>query len=265
MADWWHEVEPLELTMSQGWPALETGSLGRWLLRASYGFTSRGNSALTLGEPGVPYAEAITRTEQWYAARQLAPLFCVLTDPLGRPLSAELVGTLDRAGYGSAHATVTMTVPTAQLASAVASRPPARTRRGARVISAPTPSPAWLVAFGRYRQVPPALTGVAARILTGSPEQLFLGVPADAQHPTGELVANCRLSMHEGWVGIHAMWVHAGRRRLGLASALLGAAAAHAGGRERVYLQVERDNLGALAAYRKLAFVEHHGHVYRRR
>ncbi len=265
MAGWWSAVEQLERVMAEGWPALETEPLGGWLLRASYGFTSRGNSVLALGDPGMSTEAAAARTEAWYAARRLPAMFCLPTDALGAPLSHELDWRLDHGGYRQAHPTLTLTTTTAELAAAVAARPPARSRRGVQVVALPAPSPAWLVAFGRYREVPPALTGVAGQILSGSPEQVFLGVPADPRSPGGELVASARVSVHPEWIGIHAMWVHAHRRRQGLATALLGAAAAQAAGRPGVYLQVERDNGAALAAYRGVGFVEHHGHVYRLR
>src|SRR4029450_8423742 len=42
----------LEEIASRGWLGLESRWLGRWLLRASEGFTGRGNSVLPLGDPG---------------------------------------------------------------------------------------------------------------------------------------------------------------------------------------------------------------------
>ena len=42
-------VQALETVMADGWRAVEEDHLGDWLLRASSGFTQRGNSALTVG------------------------------------------------------------------------------------------------------------------------------------------------------------------------------------------------------------------------
>jgi len=40
-----------------GWQPVESEPLGEWVLRASGGFSSRGNSVLALGDPGVPLEE----------------------------------------------------------------------------------------------------------------------------------------------------------------------------------------------------------------
>ena len=37
--------------MVDGWPPLERGELGGWMLRAAGGFTGRANSVLPLGDP----------------------------------------------------------------------------------------------------------------------------------------------------------------------------------------------------------------------
>jgi N-acetylglutamate synthase len=50
----------LERTCADAWPAMVDEPLGEWRLRAAGGFTGRANSALTLGDPGVPVAAALT-------------------------------------------------------------------------------------------------------------------------------------------------------------------------------------------------------------
>ncbi len=54
-----------------GWQPVESEPLGEWLLRASGGFSSRGNSVLALGDPGMPVSEAVAQVTRWYAARSL--------------------------------------------------------------------------------------------------------------------------------------------------------------------------------------------------
>ena len=56
--------------------------LGSWLLRADGGFTGRANSALPLGGPGLPLAQAVDEVEAWYRARGL-PAMIVIPGPLG--------------------------------------------------------------------------------------------------------------------------------------------------------------------------------------
>src|SRR5262245_17093433 len=65
----------LEEIASRGWLGLESRWLGRWLLRASEGFTGRGNSVLPLGDPGRPLDEALAEVAQWYGDRGLPGRF----------------------------------------------------------------------------------------------------------------------------------------------------------------------------------------------
>src|SRR5437667_10241864 len=66
-------TEALERVAAAGWPAPATADLGDWLLRAADGWTNRGNSALAVGDPGRPLAEAVDAVEAWYHARGLPP------------------------------------------------------------------------------------------------------------------------------------------------------------------------------------------------
>ena len=67
------------------------------------------------------------------------------------------------------------------------------------------------------------------------------------------------------WAGLTAIEVAPAYRRRGLAAAVTTALIAHAAqrGADRVFLQVEDDNEAALALYRRLGFITHHGYHYR--
>jgi GNAT superfamily N-acetyltransferase len=67
-------IEDLERAAVRHWQAPDTQELGGWLLRAAAGFTGRANSALPLGDPGLPLAEAVTAVEEWYRRRRLPPM-----------------------------------------------------------------------------------------------------------------------------------------------------------------------------------------------
>jgi hypothetical protein len=67
-------VEDLERAAALHWQAPETEPLGEWRLRAAAGFTGRANSALPVGDPGLPLAEAVTAVEDWYRRRDLRPM-----------------------------------------------------------------------------------------------------------------------------------------------------------------------------------------------
>ena len=87
------DIPLLERLAAQGWPAVERATLGDWLLRASAGFTSRGNSVLPVGDPGLPLPLAIGEVERWYAARGLPARFTVIDGlPEAEALAEALVG-----------------------------------------------------------------------------------------------------------------------------------------------------------------------------
>src|SRR5262245_16518691 len=52
------EIIALERIADQAWPAPIRQNLGDWILRATEGWSSRGNSALGIGDPGRPIDEA---------------------------------------------------------------------------------------------------------------------------------------------------------------------------------------------------------------
>ncbi len=68
-----------------------------------------------------------------------------------------------------------------------------------------------------------------------------------------------------GWLGIFAMATEPEYRRQGIATAVVRAlrSSAAAMGADQAYLQVETDNVGAIALYERLGFVRHHGYHYR--
>src|SRR4051812_32397821 len=87
-------VEELERVAARGWRGRDTERLGEWLLRAAGGFTGRANSALPLGDPGVPVPDAVSRVERWYDARGVTPRFQV---PV--PGAVDVDAELDRRGW----------------------------------------------------------------------------------------------------------------------------------------------------------------------
>src|SRR5205814_2441803 len=128
-------VAELEAVAAQGWRAPDEARLGWWLLRAAEGFTGRANSALAVGDPGLPLAGALTRVCDWYAARGLPPAVAI-PHPLGRPGDSRMDRFLDRRGWGvRAGPAVVMTAVTAGVA---------RSGRAADAELRPEPDQAWL-------------------------------------------------------------------------------------------------------------------------
>ena len=83
-------VEDLERAAALHWQAPETEPLGEWRLRAAAGFTGRANSALPVGDPGLPLAEAVTAVEAWYRRRTLPPMIVLPQGAAPDPLAGLL-------------------------------------------------------------------------------------------------------------------------------------------------------------------------------
>jgi len=245
----------LERVAALGWRPLESASLGGWTLRASEGFTGRGNSVLPLGEPGLPLDEALDTVREWYAARGLPALF-----QLPLPASQALDAALDRRGWTAFNHTLVKTAA----ARSVLDRPDGTDSAGSagpgdlRVGVSERLDADWLAAY-HYRGS--ELPAVAPRLLTSAAVQGFAAV-----RQGGRMLAIGRGALGEGWLGITGMEVVPGARRRGLGSRVVRELCAWAleRGAGQVYLQVAEDNAPARALYETLGFAVHHAYHYRR-
>ncbi|MEY9843959.1 ribosomal protein S18 acetylase RimI-like enzyme [Streptacidiphilus sp. BW17] len=231
----------LQRIAARGWAALEQEPLGEWMLRASSGFTRRGNSAQTLGDPGLPLPEALTHVQAWYAERGL-PGYVEVTEP-GSPEG--LGAALAERGASEAE-TLVRTAPLADLVRA--------TRHAdADVRLFRTAGPEWLA---RYQRVggDPAKVKAATSLLHSGPSVWFASV--SLPEISGGPAAIGRAVVDGAWVGMAAIEVAPEARRRGLATALMSVLAARAAeeGATAAYLQVEAENEGAQALYDKLGF-----------
>jgi GNAT superfamily N-acetyltransferase len=257
-------VDDLQRVMAPAWGALERDRLGDWELRASAGFTQRGNSVVAAGDPGVPLERAADHVEAWYAARGL-PARLALAGPEGfDPGDDPLGALLLRRGYTEGSRTLVLTASTERVAAADPGGP--------EVLVSQEAPPEWLATYLTTRSTVP---GVSERVVTGSPEHLFgqvrpggglsqkLGLrDADAAGTTP--IALGRLGIAHGWAGLGAVWTDPAYRGRGLAAHLTAqlAAAARARGLHLVHLQVEHDNATAIRLYRRLGFDTHSSYVY---
>jgi GNAT superfamily N-acetyltransferase len=257
-------IEELQRVMAPSWGAVEREQLGDWLLRASSGFTQRGNSVVPLGDPGLPLADAVDRAEQWYAARGLPAKFAVAGPQGFDPADDALGGLLVGRGYTVGSLTLNLTAATAAVAAADPGGP--------LVHVAPEPDGVWLEAYARTRTTVP---GATEQVLTGSPRHLFgrvlpggglsqqLGLrSADAAGTTP--IALGRLGIAHGWAGLGAVWTDPAYRGRGLAAHLTARLCARAreDGVHLVHLQVEHDNHAAQRLYRRLGFEVHSSYAY---
>jgi ribosomal protein S18 acetylase RimI-like enzyme len=238
----------LERAAALHWQAPERAWLGEWLLRAAAGFTGRANSALPLGDPGMPLPEAVAYVADWYRRRDLPPMIA-LPRPLGPypagPLETHLAEREWVLPFGS------ILVMTAEITDLPA--PPA----AARVRLDPEPDAAWLALYRfRGQELPP----IASALLMSAPWQSFASVRRD-----GRAVAVGRVSVAGEWGAITAVDVAASCRRQGLATEISAVLAAAAVGRgaSRLFLQVEMDNAPARALYASCGFRDSHRYYYR--
>jgi GNAT superfamily N-acetyltransferase len=231
----------LERIASDAWPAAERGRLGDWQLRATGGWTGRANSALAVGDPGLPLPDAVDAVVDWYAARGLPPRINV---PL--PLAAAVGGVLDARGWLAAEPTLVQTAPLADLAGDAGD-----------VRLTPSPSPAWIALVGGWKgALPPEAHG----LLTGPSQVRFAEGYRD-----GVLAGTARGAVVAGVLHLGLVVVTPAARRQGLAGRLSRTLAgwARANGAHTAMLQVEESNAPAIALYGTLGFRTHHAYVTR--
>ncbi len=236
--------DDLERLAARTWRGLEEERLGDWLLRASGGFTGRANSALVVGDPGMPLPEAIAGVARWYRQRGLRPMAQV---PL--PGAERADAALALAGWDTVEDVLVLTAPLDGWAG------PARP-----VELAPEPDDAWLTGY-RYRGA--SLPPVARTVLVNADDPVFAAVRLDPAPAPPAAVA--RGAVADGWLVVTAVTVDERYRRRGLAStvmAALGSWGQDRGARSCV-LQVAESNAPALALYARLGFTEHHRYHYR--
>ncbi|HET8682271.1 MAG TPA: GNAT family N-acetyltransferase [Micromonosporaceae bacterium] len=244
------EILALERVAAAGWPAPETDRLGAWLLRAAGGWTSRGNSALATGDPGLPLPAAVDAVVAWYAGRGLV---AAVTTPL--PAAERVAAALAARGWRAAPPVLVQTAPVAAL---LPGEPPE-----VRLAPVPpevhlecAPSDGWLAVVSERKGGLPA---AARHILTAVPQVRF----AHGYDDAGELCGVARGVVTDGWLGVSLMEVAPAARRRGVARRLLRALAGWAAraGADRAYLQVEEDNQPAVALYASAGFTTHHTYV----
>ncbi|MEO6021083.1 MAG: GNAT family N-acetyltransferase [Knoellia sp.] len=257
-------IPDLQRVMGPSWGALEREPLGQWELRASQGFTQRGNSVLPVGDPGLPLAIAVDRIEAWYAGRGL-PGKVTLAGPVGfDPASDSLGVELLARGWTVADRTLNLTASTDHVAAADPGGP--------EVSLSQDLDDAWMDAYRQSRDVVPEAAG---NVLQGSPSRLFasialggglaqkLGLSTPGSRAPRPVTIG-RLGITHGWAGLGAVWTDPAFRGRGLAAHLTGrlAAAAREDGIQLMHLQVEADNDTAIRLYERLGFVRHSSYVY---
>ncbi len=242
-------VAAFERMSARHWQATEEARLGGWLLRAAGGFTGRANSALPLGDPGMPAERAVAEVEAWYSRRGLAPMIVIATGL--HTSTSSLDQLLARRGW------VLRQTPPVVVMTARSEHVAGCQRPEAALTLADEPDEDWLATyrFGGQRLPPQALP-----VLLSAPGQAFASVRRG-----GRTVATGRLSLAGSWGAITAVEVDPAWRRAGLGTAVTAGLAAQAAARgaERIFLQVEEENAAARALYARCGFADRHRYQYR--
>ncbi|WP_149184252.1 N-acetyltransferase [Streptomyces sp. TRM49041] len=234
--------EELARVQARAWQPEESERLGEWTLRAAHGFTRRANSALALGDPGLPLDEALARVRAWYEDRGLPAYIQAATGAEGT--QERLCAALEERGWRrevSAEVRIAGLAPVADLDADTA-----------RVTLSRTPDTAWLRRYQRVGEPGPHVV----RVLSGGPSVWFASTAGEGEVP----VAIGRCVVDGRWGGFTAVEVDPAYRRQGLAAAVTAALAARAleEGASAAWLQVETDNDAARALYESMGFAVHH-------
>lgn len=259
-------AEDLERLAARGWPGVERLRLGGWLLRAGLGWTSRANSCLVAGDPGLPMAEALEVVVRFYRRRGLVPrLQYVGALGAGERATGPPRPEADRGAAGSARGggpdgwvaydETLMLVADLRRLDLTTGAEGVADRRASRW--ADRPDDDWLaVNRGGEGRANPAV----ARVLSAAPAQ-YLTVADD----TGP-VAVARVARTDDWTGLAGVEVTPGARRTGLGTRVTVESLAWARryGARFAYLQVQESNPVALRLYERLGFRRHHTYHYAR-
>jgi len=225
-----------------GWQPVESEPLGEWLLRASGGFSSRGNSVLALGDPGMPVSEAVAAVNRWYAERSLPARAHVQPDRPEADAFAE-------AGWSVYDPTLLLLASVAKVIRKLGPRQVAEPRLDS------TLDEAWLATDERA-----ARYGESARAVMESGEVTF----ATVRDERGAVLARGRGAFHGDWVGVSALWTDPAHRGSGLGSAVLQSLVSWGAerGATTAYLQVVESNDHARHIYEARGFDVHHRYAY---
>lgn len=235
-------VVALEALCADAWPAAVDEPLGAWRLRAAGGFTGRANSALAIGDPGLPVPDALDAVVAFAERTGTRPRVQV---PVGSPWDR----AVERAGWvlDSGHAAG------AEVAVLVGELGPIAARPGPLPVELPErPAPEWF----REEYAP-----IARAVLDpGGTPPVGFGIARDGSTVLGRVRA-CLVEEHVHVAMLHTEEAARGR---GIATGMLAAAAAW--GRERgarwMVLQVALHNAGARSLYSRSGMVEHHRYRY---
>jgi ribosomal protein S18 acetylase RimI-like enzyme len=238
-------IEAIERAAAIAWPALETTTLGAWVLRAGAGFSRRRNSAVPEGPLPPELDHRIHGVSEWYRERGLPMLFRIT------PTCAPAIDT-ELADRGLAFEAPTL----------VMSRPIDESEPVEGVVAAAAATEAWIRVELEALGVHGPLVSPWLATLRSVPSPAAFVAPTDGDRLVGAglgVVVN-------GLLGVFEIAVHPKERRRGYATRMM--AALHRfgvqEGADRAFLQVLEEDERAITLYRSLGYEISHRYWYRR-
>ncbi|AXT85738.1 hypothetical protein C6I20_11430 [Aeromicrobium sp. A1-2] len=232
-------ADDLTRITSRGWPAIDSAQLGDWELRASRGFTGRGNSVAVHGSAGLPFVDAVDQVRNFYATHKIPALAQLVVGSSAEREFLDAGWVPKRDYYGGA---------VVQVADLHATYP-----RDREAVVSDVVDDEWLAAYRRADEDP-----VTAREVLQAPRTVgFVSIGTPVR-------AIARIVVTGEWAGISAVEVDPDARRQGLGRRIVDTSLAWAveHGADKAYLQTMRSNWVALALYEPYGFVDHHDYRY---
>lgn len=238
-------IEAIEQAAATAWPALETTTLGAWVLRAGDGFSRRRNSAVPEGPLPSEPDHRLQGVSAWYRERGL-PVLLRITPTCDPEIDGELA---DRG--------LAFEAPTLVMSRSIEGAEPV-----AGVVAAPHATEAWIRAELEALGVHGSMVGPWLATIRSVPSPAAFVAPTEGDRLVGAglgVVVN-------GLLGVFEIAVHPKERRRGYATRMM--AALHRfgvrEGADRAFLQVLEEDERAIALYRSLGYEVSHRYWYRR-
>ena len=235
----------IERLALRAWPSVETVEYDGWVLRASDGYTKRANSVNPHFGSSLPLEEKLSHCEDFYAERQLPPIFRLT--PFSVP--GQLDERLEARGYQTLDPTVVMTGPV-------------QLQKRLETIDVQSPkADEWHTAFETLRNLPAEKRTPHRWIVDHAEGERCFALVESEDRPIA-----CGLGiLVEETLGLFDLLTAPEHRRAGHATTLLGHIFRWASkrGATGAFLQVQSENPAARRLYERLGFEVAYPYWYR--
>ena len=231
-------IESLEKIAQQNWMPEKIEEIGNWQLRSNRGFSFRANSTLPLGgkgfgAPGIELNQAISKVIDFYKDLNQPAIFQILPS-----IHQELERSIKAIGFRSKGE---VRFETMRINNPLIYNP-----KDIHLLTSDYPTDDWFDLHGDDE--------IAAELMLRTPSK-YLHL-----YEESELVATSRAAFTEDWAGISRVRVRPDKQNQGLGKKIMLATLNEIknNGLENAFLQVESENVNALAIYHSLGFSLHH-------